>query len=44
LQAQPGHATIETTRVYLHLTNEWLASEYLKAQKRIDADRLAVIR
>jgi hypothetical protein len=28
--------------VYLHLTNEWLASEYLKAQNRIDADRLAV--
>ena len=42
LQAQAGHASIETTRVYLHLTNEWLASEYLKAQKRIDADHLAV--
>ena len=44
LQAQAGHASIETTRVYLHLTNEWLAGEYLKAQKRIDADRLAVTR
>jgi integrase/recombinase XerD len=42
LQAQAGHASIETTRVYLHLTNEWLASEYLKASKRIDANRLAV--
>ena len=44
LQAQAGHASIETTRVYLHLTNEWLAGEYLKAQKRIEADRLAVAR
>jgi integrase/recombinase XerD len=42
LQAQAGHASIETTRVYLHLTNEWLASEYLKASKRIDTDRLEV--
>jgi integrase/recombinase XerD len=42
LQAQAGHASIETTRVYLHLTNEWLAGEYLKASTRIDADRLAV--
>jgi hypothetical protein len=37
-------AGIETTRVYLHLTNEWLAGEYRKASKRIDADRLAVTR
>jgi site-specific recombinase XerD len=44
LQAQAGHASIETTRVYLHLTNEWLAGEYRKAQKRIDDDRLAVTR
>lgn len=42
LQAQAGHASIETTRVYLHLTNEWLAGEYLKASNRIDADQLAV--
>ncbi len=40
LQAQAGHASIETTRVYLHLTNDWLAGEYRKAQKRIDADRV----
>src|SRR5680860_554104 len=44
LQAQAGHASIETTRVYLHLTNDWLAGEYREAQKRIDADRLAVTR
>ena len=42
LQAQAGHASIETTRVYLHLTNEWLASEYLRAREQIDADQLAV--
>jgi site-specific recombinase XerD len=42
LQAQAGHASIETTRVYLHLTNEWLAGEYLKASKRMDADQLVV--
>jgi site-specific recombinase XerD len=44
LQAQAGHASIETTRMYLHLTNDWLAGEYLKAQKRIDADLSAVTR
>jgi len=44
LQAQAGHASIETTRVYLHLTNDWLAGEYRKASKRIDADQLAVPR
>ena len=37
LQAQAGHASIETTRVYLHLTNDWLAGEYLKATDLIDA-------
>jgi site-specific recombinase XerD len=24
-QAQAGHRSIESTRVYLHLTNDWLA-------------------
>ena len=37
LQAQAGHASIETTRMYLHLTNDWLASEYRKAADLIDA-------
>ena len=36
LQAQAGHASIETTQVYLHLTNDWLASEYRKAADLID--------
>ena len=42
LQAQAGHASIETTRVYLHLTNEWLAGEYRKAREQIDADQRVV--
>jgi len=28
VQAQAGHLSIESTRVYLHLTNDWLAAEY----------------
>lgn len=44
LQAQAGHASIETTRVYLHLTNDWLAGEYRKASEVIDAQNLGVIR
>jgi integrase/recombinase XerD len=40
LQAQAGHASIETTRVYLHLTNDWLAAEYRKAADAIDAQSL----
>ncbi len=44
LQAQAGHASIETTRVYLHLTNDWLAGEYRKASEVIDAQNLEAIR
>jgi site-specific recombinase XerC len=44
LQAQAGHASIETTRVYLHLTNDWLAGEYRKASEVIDAQNLGAIR
>jgi len=43
LQAQAGHASIETTRVYLHLTNDWLAGEYRKAAEVIDAQNLEAI-
>jgi integrase/recombinase XerD len=43
LQAQAGHASIETTRVYLHLTNDWLAGEYRKASNVIDAQNLEAI-
>ena len=31
VQAQAGHRSIESTRVYLHLANEWLADEYARA-------------
>ena len=37
VQAQAGHASIESTRVYLHLTNDWLAKEYRRAAELIDA-------
>jgi integrase/recombinase XerD len=41
LQAQAGHASIETTRVYLHLADDWLAAEYRKAAEAIDAQNQA---
>jgi site-specific recombinase XerD len=45
VQAQAGHRSIESTRIYLHLANEWLAGEYLAAIERIDRSILeAVIR
>ena len=28
VQAQAGHRTIESTRIYLHLSNNWLSGEY----------------
>ena len=36
IQAQAGHASIETTRIYLHLSNDWLAGEYQKAMAILD--------
>jgi integrase/recombinase XerD len=41
VQAQAGHASIESTRIYLHLTDVWLAEEYRKAAALIDADHAA---
>jgi integrase/recombinase XerD len=41
IQAQAGHRSIESTRVYLHLTNDWLAGEYQRAAGRIDAAAVA---
>jgi site-specific recombinase XerD len=43
VQAQAGHRSIESTRIYLHLTNEWLADEYRRAAALIDADNANVI-
>lgn len=37
IQAQAGHASIESTRIYLHLANDWLAGEYLRAVEAIEA-------
>jgi integrase len=37
IQAQAGHASIESTRLYLHLANDWLEQEYLRAAEMIDA-------
>jgi integrase/recombinase XerD len=31
VQAQAGHRSLESTRVYLHLTNDWLADQYRRA-------------
>jgi integrase len=42
VQAQAGHRSIESTRVYLHLANDWLAEQYLRASELIDADAAAV--
>jgi site-specific recombinase XerD len=36
IQAQAGHRSIETTRVYLHLADGWLAEEYRKAMDILD--------
>ncbi|MBB5156822.1 tyrosine-type recombinase/integrase [Saccharopolyspora phatthalungensis] len=38
IQAQAGHACIESTRMYLHLTNDWLAEQYSTAMNTIDAE------
>jgi integrase/recombinase XerD len=36
VQAQAGHRSIESTRLYLHLANEWLADEYARAAEGLD--------
>src|SRR5207249_6577742 len=40
VQAQAGHRSIESTRIYLHLANDWLAGEYGRAAEAIDAQGL----
>jgi integrase/recombinase XerD len=37
LQAQAGHASIDSTRIYLHLANDWPAREYMRAAEAIEA-------
>jgi hypothetical protein len=41
VQAQAGHRSIESTRVYLQLTNDWLAGEYRRAADLIEATHAA---
>ena len=38
LQARAGHRSLDTTRLYIHLANGWLADEYDKASEVIDAE------
>jgi integrase/recombinase XerD len=37
VQAQAGHRSLDSTRIYLHLANDWLAAEYVRAAEIIDA-------
>jgi integrase/recombinase XerD len=39
IQAQAGHRSIESTRIYLHFSNDWLADECLRASDAIFANR-----
>jgi site-specific recombinase XerD len=38
VQAQAGHRSIESTRIYLHLSNGWLAQEYYQAIGALEDD------
>jgi integrase/recombinase XerD len=40
VQAQAGHRSIESTRIYLHLANDWLAAEYRQAVEAIEAQEI----
>jgi site-specific recombinase XerD len=37
IQAQAGHRSITSTRIYLHLASDWLAGEYHRAAQAIEA-------
>ena len=39
VQAQAGHRSIESTRIYLHLANGWLVEEYKRAIAAIERDQ-----
>ena len=41
IQAQAGHASIDSTRIYLHLANDWLEKEYLRAAEAIEAQTVS---
>lgn len=42
VQVQAGHRSIESTCVYLHLINDWLAELSQRAASLIDANQAAV--
>ncbi len=41
IQAQAGHTSIDSTRIYLHLANDWLEREFLWAAEAIEAQVVA---
>jgi integrase/recombinase XerD len=41
VQAQAGHVSIESTRICLHLADDWLAGQYRRAAEAIDAQVVA---
>jgi integrase/recombinase XerD len=43
IQAQAGHRSISSTRIYLHLDMEWLAEEYRRASEVIEAQALVEV-
>jgi integrase/recombinase XerD len=44
IQALAGHASIESTRIYLHLADDWLAGEYMRTIEAIEAQDMAATR
>ena len=38
VQAQAGHRSIESTRIYLHLADRWLAEEYHRAVDTLEQE------
>jgi len=43
IQAQAGHRSLESTRLDLHLANDWLAAEYLRAATVIDTSAAEIL-
>jgi hypothetical protein len=42
IQAQAGHASIESTRIYPHLADGWLVGEYRRVFEAPNAQVVAV--
>ena len=43
IQAQAGRGSIETIRLYLHLSNDRLADEYQRAAELIDVSMIQAV-